>query len=302
MPLHGSSRAISSALRRGARAALVIVACLVASLARVEAAPAGQDPVAGAQTFKTKCVACHTVGGGKLVGPDLKGVTTQRDPAWLKAFIATPDKVLASGDPIAGQLLKESNNVPMPNLGLSPREVDDLIAYLAGQSAAAAPTSATAPAQPAAPAVAANGSAEQGRLLFTGRARLAGGATACIACHSVEGAAALGGGALGPDLTHVYARYGGSAGLAAALNGLPFPTMQGIYAGRPLTPDEQADLLAFFAATDQQQAASQPAQHLLAILGGGAGLAGALFVGMAFFWPRQRMSVAQRLRKNRNAL
>lgn len=302
MPLRGSSCAISPALRRVARATLVILACLVASLARVEAMPAGQDPVVGEQAFKTKCVACHTIGGGKLVGPDLKGVTTRRDPAWLKQFIATPDKVLASGDPIAAQLLKESNNVPMPNLGLSAREVDELLAYLAAQDGAAAGGGGVAPAATAAAGqgsavVTANGSAAQGRLLFTGQARLAQGGTACIACHSVAGSAALGGGALGPDLTQVHTRYGGNAGLAAALAGLPFPSMQSIFANKPLTPDEQADLLAFFAAADQGQA-PRPLSNLLIALGAGFGLAAVLFLGMAFFWPRQRLSVAQRLRKN----
>jgi len=277
-------------------ALLILLGGLLVGAGLVQAAPTRQDPVAGEQAFKTKCAACHTIGGGKLVGPDLKEVTTRRDDAWLKVFIATPDKVLASGDPIAAQLLKESNNVPMPNLALSPREVEDLIAYLAGQSAATAPAGGAAPAQPAVPAVALNGSAEQGRLAFTGRARLGGGGTACIACHAVEGVGALGGGALGPDLTQVQARYGGP-GLAAALGTLPFPSMQGIFADKPLTPAEQADLLAFFAAADQG-AAPRPQRNLLVSLGAGAGLAGVLFIGMAFFWPRQRLSIAQRLRKN----
>jgi sensor c-di-GMP phosphodiesterase-like protein len=72
--------------------------------------------------------------------------------------------------------------------------------------------------------------------------------------------------------------------------------MQGIYATRQLTPDEQANLLAFFAAADQQ-GEPRTSQNLLLILGGGTGLAGVLFLGMTLFWPRQRLSIAQRLRK-----
>ena len=41
----------------------------------------------------------------------------------------------------------------------------------------------------------------------------------------------MGGGSLGPDLSHVATRYG-EAGLTAALTGLPFPTMQGVFAAR----------------------------------------------------------------------
>jgi mono/diheme cytochrome c family protein len=140
--------------------------------------------------------------------------------------------------------VEESNNVPIPNLGLSAREVDDLLAYLAARDGAAAGGPAAAPQPAPAPLAAAPvGDAWQGERLFTGEARLQAGGTPCIACHSVEGVAAL-----GPDLTQVHTRYGGNQGLAATLSGLPFPSMQSIYANRPLTPAEQADLLAFFAA------------------------------------------------------
>ncbi len=300
MPFYDFLRASVSGILRSTGILILLLVYLIYAPIRLAAAPATQGLMPGETIFQQKCAACHTIGGGKLVGPDLKKVTARRDSAWLKAFIATPDKVLASGDPLAAQLLKESNNVPMPNLGLSPREVDEILAFLAAKDGAAAPaggaTPAPAPTQPVA-VVAANGSAEQGELLFTGRARLARGGTACIACHSVEGSTALGGGALGPDLTQVHTRYGGAQGLAAALAGLPFPSMQSIYATRQLTPDEQADLLAFFARADQSERTPQPQRNLLLIVSGGMGLAGALFVGMAFFWPRQRLSIAQRLRK-----
>ncbi len=106
MPLHGGWCAGVLRLLRATCVLFVLVAWVVGSPVRVQAAPLSQDPVAGEQTFKAKCAACHTIGGGKLVGPDLKGVTTQRDAAWLKQFIAEPDKVLASGDPLATQLLQ----------------------------------------------------------------------------------------------------------------------------------------------------------------------------------------------------
>lgn len=96
----------------------------------------------GQTLFQEKCVACHTVGGGKLVGPDLKGVTTRRDRAWLLRWVKEPDKMLATGDPTATQLLQEFNNVPMPNLGLTEKQVEALIAYLqpAETTTATAPT------------------------------------------------------------------------------------------------------------------------------------------------------------------
>lgn len=292
MPLHGLSLPPKVNTRRLAGITVALLICLVGSLARVAAAPESQSGNPGETVFQQKCAACHTIGGGKLIGPDLKGVTERRDAIWLRQFIADPAKVLASGDPTASQLLKEYNNVPMPNLGLTPQEIEGLIAYLAAQNSATTPAVGAIPLQPVAPG---NGDVPQGRSIFIGQMRLSQAGMPCIACHSVEGIGLLGGGGLGPDLTHVYTRYGQS-GLAAALSSLPFPTMQGIYANRPLAPAEQADLLAFFAAVDQQ-GAPRSLPSLLMILAGGVSLTGVLFLGMTFFWPRQRLSVSQRLRR-----
>lgn len=89
-----------------------------------------QSAQEGEKLFQEKCAACHTIGQGTLVGPDLQGVTTQRERDWLARWIKEPDKMLAEGDPIATQLLQEFNNVPMPNLGLTEQQVEALIAYL----------------------------------------------------------------------------------------------------------------------------------------------------------------------------
>ncbi|MFA5701803.1 MAG: cytochrome c, partial [Desulfuromonas sp.] len=96
-------------------------------LARGENAPA----TIGKELFQAKCSPCHTIGGGRSVGPDLKGVTAIRDHAWLARFIPAPDHVLASGDQVANELLKEFGGLVMPDLGLTQTQVDELIAYLA---------------------------------------------------------------------------------------------------------------------------------------------------------------------------
>ena len=54
----------------------LILALSIATLAR--AAPTAQDAAQGQAIFVQKCASCHTIGGGKLVGPDLKGVTATR--------------------------------------------------------------------------------------------------------------------------------------------------------------------------------------------------------------------------------
>jgi len=106
---------------------------------------------------------------------------------------------------------------------------------------------------------AAAGDAATGRALFTGATPLQNSGPACIACHSVAGVGALGGGSVGPDLTAVFTRYG-QTGLAAALANPPFPAMQPLFRDHPLTPAEQADLVAYFQQAAQQHPASlQPA-------------------------------------------
>lgn len=83
----------------------------------------------GKETYSNKgCVACHSIGKGKLVGPDLLGVTERRDNEWLTKWLKNPDEMLKT-DPIAKEMLKEYM-VPMPNQGLSDKEVEALIAYM----------------------------------------------------------------------------------------------------------------------------------------------------------------------------
>jgi cytochrome c2 len=79
------------------------------------------------------CAACHTIGKGKVAGPDLLGVTSRRDTAWLRRWLKNTDEMLAS-DSIAQALLAESNGVKMPNLKLTDADVTALIHYLAQES------------------------------------------------------------------------------------------------------------------------------------------------------------------------
>jgi cytochrome c551/c552 len=79
------------------------------------------------------CLGCHTIGRGKTVGPDLKGVTTRRSLAWIRRMIRTPD-VMLKDDSTAQALLKEHGGVPMPKLSVTEEEAEALIQYIASQS------------------------------------------------------------------------------------------------------------------------------------------------------------------------
>jgi protein SCO1 len=100
----------------------------------------------GRYLFGRDCAACHTIGQGDKIGPDLSGVTTTRDPKWLARIIQTPDQLLEEKDPLATALLKKYNGVRMPNVWISNDELNLLIAYL--QSATAARDKQTPAAGP----------------------------------------------------------------------------------------------------------------------------------------------------------
>ena len=97
-----------------------------------EATPLRLDP--GEYAFSQHCTACHTVGKGGI-GPDLRGVTTRRDRAWLARFILEPDRMLADGDPIARELFQQNKNVNMPNLALTRADVAAILQFMVSEDA-----------------------------------------------------------------------------------------------------------------------------------------------------------------------
>jgi protein SCO1 len=108
----------------------------------------------GQYTFNNHCAACHSIGKGDRIGPDLAGVTAARDREWLQQFILAPDKMLAAGDPIATALRAKYKDVRMPNLSLSESDTKALIEYMdregrgASAPAASPQTDAVKPAPP----------------------------------------------------------------------------------------------------------------------------------------------------------
>jgi len=89
----------------------------------------------GAYLFATRCAACHTIGNGDKIGPDLLGVTSVRDLNWLRRTISEPDKLLAEKDPIATALFKQYKEVQMPRLGLAEADVNVLIDFMKRETA-----------------------------------------------------------------------------------------------------------------------------------------------------------------------
>lgn len=105
-------------------------------------APALRQHLSKGETlYRTRCSACHTIGGGDImkpdegkVGPDLLGVLDKRPRLWIERWLAEPDKMLEEKDPLALRLFAKYRNVPMPNMKLNQLEVDNLIEYIDKES------------------------------------------------------------------------------------------------------------------------------------------------------------------------
>lgn len=215
----------------------------------------GQEVVAqgGAALFKT-CAACHSIGGGRMVGPDLKGITKRKTHDWIVSFVQSPAKVLKSGDAGAAAIFKEYNNMPMPDNTLSADQIGQILEFIDGGSAGG---TAVDPRQAAIQhrtdsLLNANSSLDilAGNELFNGVRRFENGGASCNSCHNATYNGAGRGGILAKDLTKVHSRLGGFAGVKGIIASPPFPSMTESYKNRPLTDDEMAFLMLFLKAID----------------------------------------------------
>ena len=242
--------------------------------------------------FRQNCISCHTIGGGRLTGPDLKDVTKRQNREWLTKFLLNPRAVIDSGDPYAKKIFEEARNVPMPTPpGITPERAANLLDLIEAESLLEKSQFkglqvSTAPFTDADRA--------HGRKIYLGTQRLAAGGSACISCHSMCDAPALGGGRLGPDLTNVYERLKGRAALSAWLMAPGTETMQPIFKNHPLSAEEIHALVAYFESTTAEPPADSSRGRVTFLL---SGLAGAI-VGVFFLdalWKNRFQSVRRSL-------
>ncbi|MBM3990519.1 MAG: c-type cytochrome [Planctomycetes bacterium] len=242
------------------------------------------------QFFRQNCASCHTIGGGPLAGPDLKGAHERREAKWLTAFIQNPKQIIDGGDPVAAALVRDARGVVMPTIpGIDASLAEKLVALIAAESALE--RSAFAGLQISDRALTEE-DVRQGERLFLGRAAFASGAPPCISCHAVEGIAGLGGGRIGPDLTEVYARLEGRKALAAWLSAPPSPVMQPVFSRQGLDSDEVLALVAYLKDAANSGAAQAAPNTLKLVLGGVLG-ALALLVLFDIVW-RKRYRATRR--------
>ena len=243
----------------------------------------------GEAIFKESCTACHTIGKGKLVGPDLANVQDRHSDEWIEHFIKSSQTVIKSGDKYADSLFKAFDNMPMPDHpNLTDDQIKGLLAYISEESSAPATTTASAAALP--------GDSKRGRDLFDGRMRFTNHGAACNSCHNVDMKGFISGGALGKDLTHAITRLS-APGVAGIVSGLPFPQMKVTYSSQPVTSQEIADIVAFLSTADKTvptaTAASDVGNYLL--VWSAAGFVVLLILFSLFWMKRKNKTVNLRL-------
>ena len=88
----------------------------------------------GKSLFQARgCSGCHTIGKGKMAGPDLAHVTDRRTITWLKSWLHDPPAMIET-DSTAKALAAQFNNMKMPNLKLTDDDALALINYVANES------------------------------------------------------------------------------------------------------------------------------------------------------------------------
>jgi mono/diheme cytochrome c family protein len=254
----------------------------------------GQGAASGEQIFSTICVACHTVGEGVRVGPDLAGVHERHSEAWMIKFIQSSQTMIESGDPEALALAAQFPNLIMPDAPYSDDQIRMILAHvreLEGGAVAAAVTASQAPAKPARKMT--KEDVLTGQELFQGNIRFAERGPACNSCHHVKNDAVIGGGILAKELTSVFSRMG-AGGVRAILGTPPFAVMEQAYRDKPLTEDEVHALVAFLEHADEQQSFQQPRDYGVRLAGTGA-VGTVLLLGAyaLIFRRRKRASVNQ---------
>jgi mono/diheme cytochrome c family protein len=221
----------------------------------------------GKQIFQKSCAACHSIGAGPLVGPDLAGVNDRRPEDWLLKFTKSSQTLVKSGDKTAVALFKQFNNIPMPDQALSDDQIRKVLAHI--KETGGSPAAGTDSAAPSAPSAQPD-EIQRGQDLFEGKVRFANAGPSCNACHHVKSDVLLGGGILASELTLVFSRMG-HAGVRAILGNTPFPVMQAAYAGKELSEKEISALVAFLQHADKEHARQMPKEWGWRMFSAGAG-------------------------------
>lgn len=150
------------------------------------------DP--GERLFRDYCIACHTIGGGPMRGPDLKDVQARRPQGWVGQWLRDP-VWMAENDAI-GIELRAAWPIQMPDPDLTQDEQRAVMQYIRAQSA-------IGPVPPRTPVALTDATLAATKATYFDR---------CAGCHGTYRA-----GATGPNIAHERARTLGTDVLFATI-------------------------------------------------------------------------------------
>lgn len=221
----------------------------------------------GEKIFLSVCRACHTIGQGKLVGPDLINVQNRLKEDWIIKFVKSSQTMVKSGDPQAVKIFNEFNKVIMPDQALSDSKIISVINYIKEKSSTISTTDVVA-APPFTLTNSLGFTLDQagkdevniGWKYFTGEKRFKNDGPPCLSCHNVVKDNLISGGLLSKDLTNVFSRLN-AAGVDAIISSPPFPTMRIAFTNKEITKDEKYYLLAFLKESDKDSIYQHPVNY-----------------------------------------
>lgn len=234
----------------------------------------------GETTFKQVCAACHTIGKGRLVGPDLVNINQRLSEEWIINFVKSSQSVIQSGDKYADSLFQAYNHAIMPDQPtFTDDQIKEIITYIQVNSSASAIATSGSGSAP--------GNIQRGQDLFVGNIRFANNGPACNSCHNVNMKGFTSGGVLAKDLTQAVTRLS-SDGVKGIITGMPFPQMKQSYNNKTLTDQEVNDLTAFLKHADEAGATQATSNIGRNMIWGGIIGTGFLLILFSFFWIKRK--------------
>ena len=209
----------------------------------------------GEQLF-LQCKACHTIGQGNLLGPDLLDISNKRDKAWIKSFIKSSQTMIKNGNPQAVMAFEEFKNLIMIDYNLPDTDIEAIIKYIDSFSTiseielSAEDSLAAIKALEMLANIDTDENETRGKALFEGSRKFKNGGASCISCHHVDGEQNVQGGLLAKNLTQTFSRIGGLAGIKGILDFPPYPSMKNAYDKAVLTEEENIQLQVYLMRAD----------------------------------------------------
>ncbi len=244
--------------------------------------------------FNTICRACHTIGQGRLVGPDLANLSRRRSVDWIIKFVKSSQSVIKNNDSVAVKLFNEYNKIVMPDQSLTDTQIIELINYIKEKSpveekSAENITTGFSLTNSMGMTLqdAGKEEVEIGLKYFSGKKKFENNGPSCISCHNVVNDNLIGGGELSKDLTTAYSRLN-AAGVDAIISNPPFPVMNIAFKDKPLTADEKYYLIAFLKKADYDSVYQHKTDYKSDFLFSGIFGAAVLSLAFGLIWFRRK--------------